>query len=198
MVNTYGNMTYVILFCIIFAETGFVVTPFLPGDSLLFAAGAVCATTSLNVWTLIILLILAASLGNISNYFIGRTIGPVIFEKETKWIRKDYLNRAHEFYERYGAMAVILSRFFPIIRTFAPFIAGVAMMGRRKFILYTSIGALLWVTPLTLLGFWFGNVPFVKKHFSAVIFGIIIISLIPALLPVLMSKWRSVTGKNNG
>lgn len=190
MVNHYGSWTYVIIFCIIFAETGFVVTPFLPGDSLLFAAGAVAASTVLNVWVLILVIIVGATLGNISNYFIGRSIGPVIFEKKTRFIRKEYLNQAHDFYEKHGAIAVILSRFFPIIRTFAPFVAGVARMSRKKFMIYTGLGAILWVIPLTLLGFWFGDLPWVKQNFKLVILGIIVISLIPALIPMIQARLK--------
>lgn len=179
MVNQYGPWVYFILFFIVFAETGFVVTPFLPGDSLLFAAGALAAASQLDLWTIIILFTVAAISGNTINYMVGRYVGPKIFERQNRWIKKEYLDKTHAFYEKYGARAVILSRFVPIFRTFVPFVAGVARMEWGRYMFYTVLSSLLWVFPITLLGYWFGEMPIIKNNFSLAVVGIIIISLIP-------------------
>lgn len=183
MVNSYGTLTYAILFGIIFSETGLVIMPFLPGDSLLFAAGAVASKGGLNIWGLMGLLMIAAFTGNAVNYFIGRSIGPVIFERDKiRFIRKEYLVKTQAFYEKYGAQAVILSRFLPIFRTFVPFVAGIGNMNKQKFMLYNALGAFLWVLPFCLAGYYFAEVPFVKKNFSLVIVAILVVTALPALI----------------
>ena len=185
LVSQYGAWTYGILFGIIFAETGFVVTPFLPGDSLLFAAGAIAALGPLDPFTLALLLILAAVAGNFVNYQVGRWVGPRAFSGEVKWLRKDYLDRTHAFFEKHGVVAVILTRFAPILRTFAPFVAGIGRMSYGRFMLYNTIGATLWVSLFVGAGYFFGNIPQVKHNFSLVILGIVAVSFIPVALEVL-------------
>lgn len=183
----YGNLTYAILFFIIFAETGFVVTPFLPGDSLLFAVGALSAkdNAGLDLTTLIVLLSLAAIIGNTINYRIGYFIGPKIFEQEKiRFIKKEYLLKTQAFYDKYGVMAVILSRFIPIIRTFVPFIAGISQMDWKKYMLYNIIGGLAWVIIGTVAGYLFGNIDWVQKHFEAVLIAIVLISVLPAIVSI--------------
>ena len=190
LVAQYGAWTYGILFGIIFAETGFVVTPFLPGDSLLFAAGAIAALGPLDPVFLIVLLIAAAVLGNTVNYSIGRWVGPRAFTGEVKWLRKDYLDRAHAFVEKHGVVTIIITRFAPILRTFAPFVAGVGAMGYRRFTLYNVIGATLWVSLFVGAGYFFGNLPQVKHNFSLVILGIIVISMLPIAWEM-VKGWRA-------
>jgi membrane-associated protein len=183
----YQNWTYLILFVIIFCETGFVVTPFLPGDSLLFAAGAFAAKEShpLNIAIIVLLLIPAAFSGDNSNYFIGRFLGLAVYEKDYKLIKKEYLNKTHAFYEKHGGKALIIARFMPIIRTFAPFVAGVGTMKYLRFISFSIIGNILWVNLFAFGGFFFGNISYVKNHFTLVILGIIIISLLPVITAVI-------------
>ena len=182
MVNQYGSLVYVVLFIIVFAETGLVVTPILPGDSLLFASGALAAgAQKLDVTLLIILFFVAAVLGNTVNYAIGRYFGPRIFQIKSRWIKMEYLERTKAFYDKYGATAVVLSRFVPILRSFVPFVAGVGQMAWGKYMAYTIFSAAIWVVPITLLGYWFGNVPIVKENFSLVVLGVIGISLLPIL-----------------
>lgn len=184
--DQYQSTSYIILMLIIFCETGLVVTPFLPGDSLLFAAGAVCASLGVfNLPTLIIVLMLAAFLGDNSNYFIGRYLGPKVFNMNLRFINKDYLQRTHEFYEKHGGATIILARFMPIIRTFAPFVAGVGTMKYARFITFSIISSLLWINVCTWAGYALGSIPWVKKHFEMVTLIIIFISLIPAALGVL-------------
>ncbi|RPI66347.1 MAG: DedA family protein [Ignavibacteriae bacterium] len=179
----YGIWTYAILFLIVFAETGLVVTPFLPGDSLLFAAGAICALGTIDVTTLIVLLVIAAFIGDGVNYFVGDKLGHKLFTNpNSRWLKKEYLDRTHVFYEKHGGKTIILARFIPIIRTFAPFVAGVGTMSYRKFAIYNIVGAVLWVVSFTLLGYYFGNQPLVKKNFTLVIGAIIVISIIPVLI----------------
>lgn len=195
-VTNYGAWTYALLFCIIFCETGLVVTPFLPGDSLLFTAGAVAAGTSnaLDIHLLFILLVIASVTGNGLNYFIGRLIGPKVFFSERSWFfNKTYLLKAHEFYERFGGKTIIIARFIPIIRTFAPFIAGVAYMGYKRFYFYNILGAILWIGSLLYASYWFGNLPIVKDHFSSYIFGIIGISLLPPIIEVIRHRYFKTT-----
>lgn len=181
-VQDYGAWTYLFLFLIIFCETGLVVTPFLPGDSLLFVAGALSSAGSLNIGVTLTLLSVAAILGDTANYWIGSFMGHKISqEKYRRVFKPEYLERTHNFFEKHGAKTIILARFFPIIRTFAPFLAGAGKMSYRKFFLYNIIGALVWIFILTLAGYFFGNIPFVKKNFTAVVFGIIIVSLLPGL-----------------
>lgn len=185
ILSHYQTTTYFILCLIIFCETGLVATPLLPGDSLLFAAGALTAKTGiLNIWLLIPLLFCAAIVGDNTNYFIGRFIGIKLFDMKffRKILKKEYLHRTHSFYEKYGGRTIILARFVPIIRTFAPFVAGVGTMDYKKYISFCIAGGILWVSLLTLAGFYFGNLEIVKKNFELVIFGIIFVSLIPAVV----------------
>lgn len=192
IIQNYGLGTYVILFLIIFVETGLVVVPFLPGDSLLFAAGAFAAIGSLDIKLLLFLLCLAAVLGDTVNYSIGRSIGHKIYEMENvKLIKKEHLLKARDFYEKYGAVTIIIARFIPIIRTFAPFVAGVGEMRYMKFISYNIIGGISWATLVTLVGFFFGNLPAVKHNFSLVIFAIIFISILPAVIGVMKEKLKN-------
>ena len=194
-INTYQNWTYLILFIIIFCETGFVVTPFLPGDSLLFAAGAFAAKEShpLNIAIIVILLIIAAFSGDNSNYFIGRFLGMKVYEKDYKLIKKEYLNKTHAFYERHGGKALIIARFMPIIRTFAPFVAGVGTMKYPRFFSFSIIGNLLWVNLFAFGGYFFGNISYVRNHFTLVILGIIIISLLPVIVTLVRNLFQRKT-----
>jgi len=183
MIQQYGTWVYAILFAIIFCETGFVVTPFLPGDSILFAAGALAAiaTGGLNISVLIILMFIAAFAGNLLNYSIGRFIGPKVYEKNYKLIKRQYLDETKAFFGKYGSLAIVYTRFTPILRTFAPFIAGVGQMSYPKFMLYNFIGGFLWVLCFLFAGYFFGNIPFVKEHFEIIVLAIILVSLIPAV-----------------
>lgn len=181
VIKQFGLWTYLILFFVIFAETGFVVTPFFPGDSLLFAVGAVAALGQLNITGLFFLLSGAAILGNITNYWIGYRVGPGIFKKEnSRFLNKNYLVKAHRFYEKHGGKTIILARFLPFIRTFAPFVAGIGRMTYWKFLLFSVTGSLLWVSLFLFGGYFFGNIPAVKRNFSLVILAIIVISVLPA------------------
>jgi len=188
IVTTYGVWTHLILFAIVFAETGLVVTPFLPGDSLLFAAGALAALGSLDLWLLVVLLIGAAILGDTVNYWVGAWIGPRAFSGNVRFLRKDYLDRTHAFYEKHGGKTIILARFVPIIRTFAPFVAGVGAMSYPRFIVYNIIGAMMWVGLFVPLGYFFGNMPTVKDNFSLVIFAIIGISVMPIAVEMVRAR----------
>jgi len=180
LIQTYGLWTYLILFAIIFLETGLVVTPFLPGDSLLFAAGTFAAAKALNALWLFIVLSAAAILGDTVNYWIGHFIGPRVFHQEkSRFFKKEHLDRTHRFYEKYGAETIIIARFVPIIRTFAPFVAGVGRMSYWKFISYNVIGGVGWVALFVFGGYFFGNIPFIKRNFGLVIIAIIIVSAIP-------------------
>jgi membrane-associated protein len=179
IISNYGTWTYGILFLVIFLETGFVVTPFLPGDSLLFAAGTFAALGALNPIYLFLLLTAAAIIGDTINYSIGQYIGERAFSGEIKFLKQEYLEKTQNFYDKHGGKAIILARFVPIIRTFAPFIAGVGTMKYRRFIAYNVIGGIVWVAIFISLGYYFGNIPFVKKNFELVIFAIIFISFIP-------------------
>jgi membrane-associated protein len=189
IIAQYGTWTYAVLFLIIFAETGLVVTPFLPGDSLLFAAGAFCAKpeTGLNVHLMAGLLFVAAVIGDTLNYWIGAKIGPAVFKREDSlFLRKKHLERAHAFFEKYGGRAIILARFVPIVRTFVPFVAGVGRMTYSRFIAYNIIGGFIWIYFFIYAGYWFGNQPFVQKNFKLVILAIIILSV----LPIVWELWR--------
>ena len=189
VIQQYGIWTYVILFLIIFLETGFVITPFLPGDSLLFAAGAFAALGSLDISLLFMVLAAAAILGDTANYWIGNKLGPRIFRKKTgRLFREEYLERAHKFYEKYGGKAIFLARFVPIVRTFAPFVAGIGKMSYRRFLTYNIVGGLAWVSLFLFGGFWFGNLPWVKDNFALVIMAIILISFVPIFVEYLRRK----------
>lgn len=182
LIAQYGSATYGVLFLIIFCETGLVVTPFLPGDSLLFATGAFAALGSLNVLTAFVLLVLAAILGDSVNYAVGRRLGPAAVEKaHGRWLKREHLERTQRFFETHGAKTIILARFVPIVRTIAPFVAGVGQMHYRRFVAYNVAGGILWVGIFLFAGFLFGNVPVVKKNFTLVVFAIIGISLLPGV-----------------
>ncbi|AMM51320.1 hypothetical protein TH61_09250 [Rufibacter sp. DG15C] len=195
IISDYGTWTYAILFLIIFVETGVVVMPFLPGDSLLFAAGAFAATGVLNVWYLLVLLFVAAFLGDTLNYLIGDYFGPRVFRKDYRFLKKEYLLKTQAYYEKHGGKTIIFARFIPIIRTFAPFVAGVGTMKYGKFLSYNIIGGLLWVVGFVMAGFLFGNIPAVKKNFTMVIFGIILISIIPPIYEILKQKFGKQPAK---
>ena len=186
IISQYGTLTYAILFAIIFVETGLVVMPFLPGDSLLFAAGALAALEGsvLNIGLMIGLLIIAAVLGDTVNYWIGHTLGEKAYE--SRWVKKEYLDKTHEFFEKHGGKTIFLARFVPIIRTFAPFVAGVGQMSYKYFFSYNVIGGLTWVPLFSLAGYFFGGLEFVEHNFSLVIFAIIGISLVP----VFIEAWK--------
>ena len=186
-----GGWLYALLFAVIFAETGLVVTPFLPGDSLLFAVGALAGTdgSPINVWLVGILMTIAAILGDAVNYSIGKYVGPKVFSRESSvLLNKEHLLRAHRFYEKHGGKTIILARFIPIIRTFAPFVAGIGEMSYPRFALYNVTGGIAWVWSFLLLGYWFGNQPFVKKNFTYVIGAIIIISVIPVVIEFIKAR----------
>ena len=183
IIRNYGIWTYAIFFLIIFSETGFVVTPFLPGDSLLFAVGTFAALDSLDVRWSIAVLSIAAIAGDTVNYWIGNFTGPKVFSKEkSRFLNKEYLHRTHRFYEKYGGETIILARFIPIIRTFAPFVAGIGSMAYRRFIIFNVIGGIAWVVIFLLGGYFFGNIPFIKSHFSLAIFAIIFVSVLPGMI----------------
>jgi membrane-associated protein len=189
LIRDYGIWTYGILFFIIFLETGFVITPFLPGDSLLFAGGTFVALGSLDARWLIISLSIAAIAGDTVNYWIGYMVGPKVFKKEkSRFLNKEYLYRTHRFYEKYGGKTIILARFIPIIRTFAPFVAGIGSMTYRHFILYNISGGIAWVVIFVLGGYLFGNIPVVKQNFSMAIFVIIILSILPGIIEFLRHR----------
>lgn len=191
LVTDYQTFAYVILALIIFCETGLVVTPFLPGDSLLFAAGAVAAGGSaLNVWLLIPILIAAAILGDNTNYFFGKYLGQRVFQRDYWFLKREYLTRTEQFYEKYGGRTLVMARFVPIVRTFAPFVAGVGNMTYRKFIGYCFGGGILWVVSMTLAGYFFGQIPIVKNNFEIVVVGIIGFSILPMVIEVIKAKMR--------
>lgn len=187
-VADYGTLTYLILFFIIFMETGFVVTPFLPGDSLLFAVGALSALNVFKLPVALFLLFLAAVLGDTVNYWIGKWIGLKVFEKDYRFIKKKYLVKTQDFFEKHGGKTIILARFVPIVRTFAPFVAGIGTMHYQTFLMFNIVGAALWVTLFTLTGFFFGNIPAIKQNFELAVFAIIGISLIPIAIEFIRSK----------
>ena len=187
-VQTYGTWVYGLLFGIVFAETGFVVTPFLPGDSLLFAAGALCATGDLSMAAMMMLLMLAAFAGNAVNFTVGRFVGPRVFQSGHRLLNKAYLDRGHAFFEQYGGKAIVLGRFVPIVRTFVPFVAGAAQMTPASFVLYNAVGAIAWVTLCLGAGWLFGNIPIVKNNFSLVTIGIVFVSLLPMLIEFVRAR----------
>ncbi len=189
IINNYGLWSYLILFLVIFCETGLVVTPFLPGDSLIFVLGALAASGDIHLVTIAIILMSAAILGNMVNYQIGRFLGPKVFQQEKiRFLKKEYLVRTHDFYEKHGGKAIILARFIPIIRTFAPFVAGIGQMSYPPFIFYNIVGSVSWVLLFLGGGYFFGNIPVVEKNFTLVVLGIIFISLLPAVISFLNQR----------
>ena len=189
MVEQYGAWIYAILFVVIFSETGFVVTPFLPGDSLLFVAGAVAASGAMNVHLLVVLLIAAAVLGNSVNYAIGRWLGRHFFtDRGSRWLNPQHLEKAHAFYETHGGKAIVISRFLPIVRTYVPFVAGMGSMPPARYTAFNAAGGVLWITSLTYAGFFFGNIPWVKGNLTLIIVGIIVVSLVPVVWAWLQSR----------
>lgn len=185
--SQYGTFIYCLLFLVVFMETGFVVTPFLPGDSLLFASGALGAVGYLNIWGLYAIFLTAATVGDTVNYWIGHKVGPRISKTESKFIKKEYFTTAQEFYAKHGNIAIVLARFIPIVRTFAPFVAGVARMSYSHFILYNIIGGVLWVSLFLWGGYIFGNIPFVQENFHYLVLVIIAFSLIPIVYEIFKS-----------
>ncbi|HWR82694.1 MAG TPA: DedA family protein [Candidatus Deferrimicrobium sp.] len=196
MIDAYGGWTYAILFVIIFCETGFVVTPFLPGDSLLFAAGAFAATGVLDPWVVLLLLSAAAILGDTVNYWIGERIGDRAYAPgRHRFLKPEYLAKTHGFYEKYGAKTIVIARFVPIVRTFAPFLAGVGTMTYRRFLTYNVVGGVLWTMVFVWGGYFFGNLPFVKKNFTFVILAIILLSVMPAVIEFFRERRARGKGK---
>ena len=192
LVQNYGLWIYAILFVIIFCETGLVITPFLPGDSLLFIAGALAATGGMDVHILVALLIVAAVLGDAVNYQVGAWAGPRIFKDDNaRYLKKSHLDKAHAFYEKWGGAAIILARFTPFLRTYVPFVAGMSRMSYRQFALYNITGGMVWVASLTYLGYFFGNIAWVKANQGFMVIGIVIVSLIPVLIGVIKSRGNS-------
>ena len=197
-ITNYGTWIYAILFLIIFVETGLVVMPFLPGDSLLFAAGALAASTgAMNPWLLILLLFIAAVAGDTLNYQIGKYIGPRVFEIDSKFINKQHLIKTHEFFERHGGKTIIFARFIPFARTFAPFVAGAGSMNYKFFLTYNVIGGFLWISSFITLGYLFGNMPIIKDNFTYLIFGIIILSVLPAIVGFIRHKFSAAKPSND-
>ncbi len=195
IISQYGVWTYAILFFVIFMETGFVVTPFLPGDSLLFAAGTFAASGWLNIWILIGLLLIAAIGGDTVNYWIGHYLGDRAYN--IKWVKKEYLDRTHAFFQKHGGKTIFLARFVPIVRTFAPFVAGMGKMSYGYFFSYNVFGGIIWVLGFTLLGFFFGNIDIVKKNFEIVIIAIVFISVLPAVWEALKARREMKAEKAN-
>jgi membrane-associated protein len=188
IISNYGALTYGFLFLVIFLETGFVITPILPGDSLLFVSGAFAALGSLNVWLLILLLSVAAILGDTANYWIGHFFGEKVLNSPRLHVNKKYMADTHAFFDKYGGKTIILARFVPIIRTFAPFVAGIGRMHYAKFLFFNATGGILWVCIGTMAGFFFGNIPFVKNNFSLFVIGIVVVSLLPVVFQLLKRK----------
>jgi membrane-associated protein len=194
LIAQYGTLIYAVLFFIIFAETGLVVLFFFPGDTLLFIAGAFCATGELHLGLLIFLLVTAAILGNTTNYWIGEAIGQRMFTHDYRWINKDALHKTHNFFEKHGGKTIILARFVPVVRTFAPFVAGVSDMTLVRFQLYNVTGALLWVISLTVAGYFFGNIPVVRDHLTAIVLFGVGVAVVPVLLGAAWKFGRKMLG----
>ena len=191
LIGQYGNWVYGLLFLIIFCETGLVITPFLPGDSLLFVVGALAATGALDVQTAILLLIVAAFLGDNTNYWIGRFLGQRIFSAHSRWLNQRYLDKAQAFYEKHGGKTIFLARFLPILRTFAPFVAGIGRMDYRRFLMFSISGAIAWISGLTLLGYFFGNIPIIKNNLTVAMLVIVVVSFMPGVI----HYWRERSSK---
>lgn len=190
----YGTMVYVVLFAIVFCETGLVVLPFLPGDSLLFIAGAFCATGAMNEWLLMSLLVIAAVTGNTVNYWIGRAIGQKVFTHDYRWLDKDALRKTHAFYENHGGKTIILARFVPVVRTFAPFVAGVSAMTFAKFQFFNIVGALVWVVGLVVAGYFFGNIPLIRDHLNTIVIVGVGAAVIPVALGGMWKVYQKLAG----
>ncbi len=188
VITEYGTLTYLILFAIIFCETGLVVTPFLPGDSLLFAAGAFAALGSLDLTVLLSVLYVAPILGDSTNYWIGRFVGPKVYGMNSRWVKREYIDKTHAFYDKHGGKTIVIARFMPIFRTFAPFVAGIGKMNYARFLTFSIGGTLLWISTCVMAGYFFGNIPFVKQNFSLVIFAIIGISVLPMAIHI-VQEW---------
>ena len=188
LIAYYGPHIYTIFFLVIFCETGLVLTPFLPGDSLLFTAGAFAALGQLNIWLMFGLLSVAAILGDTVNYWIGHYVGPKVFTTRSRWLKKEHLDRTHAFYEKHGGKTIFLARFIPIIRTFAPFVAGIGRMSYGYFLSYNVFGGIIWTGLFLWAGYFFGNLPFIKRNFSFVVLAIILISLIPVVYEIIKSR----------
>jgi membrane-associated protein len=198
IIKEYGMWTHALLFAVIFCETGFVVTPFLPGDSLLFAGGTFAALGSLNLTWLAVTLSFAAVAGDNVNYWTGRTVGPKVFSSgSSRWLNKRYLERTHRFYEKHGGKAIVIARFMPIIRTFTPFVAGIGSMTYPRFLAYDVGGGIAWILTFTLGGYFFGNIPVVRRNFTMVIIAIILISVCPAVIGVLRQRWGGKKGSSS-
>jgi len=191
IIGTYGTATYIILFAIIFIETGLIVMPFLPGDSLLFVAGYFAAKGDLNIFLLIILLFIAAFVGDTLNYSVGKYLGSRVLKWNLPFVKQEYFDKTNQFYDKYGSKTIIFARFIPIVRTFAPFVAGIGTMKYRTFITYNIVGGFVWVVLLLAAGYYFGEIPVVKKNFELVIFGIIFLSILPPIVEVVREKLKS-------
>ncbi|NEX60838.1 VTT domain-containing protein [Noviherbaspirillum galbum] len=198
VISQYGTMVYIVLFAIVFCETGLVVLPFLPGDTLLFIGGAFCATGAMNEWLLVALLIFAAVSGNTVNYLIGRALGHRVFTHDYRWLDKAALQKTHAFYENHGGKTIILARFVPIVRTFAPFVAGVSDMTWAKFQLFNVVGAVLWVAGLVAAGYFFGNIPMIRDHLNTIVLLGVGAAVIPLALGGLWKVGRKVLGVGSG
>jgi len=191
LVGTYGTFTYAILFLIVFAETGLVVTPFLPGDSLLFAAGAIAALGSLNIWVVVMLLMIAAIVGDTVNYWVGHYFGQkIVNNPRIPFINQEHIDKTEQFYKKYGGKTIVLARFVPIIRTFAPFVAGIGTMDYQKFLQYNVVGGVIWVGIFTFAGYFFGNMAFIKENFHYAIVVIIVLSIVPMVYEYIQHKRR--------
>lgn len=198
LVEQYGLWIYAILFIIVFCETGLVVTPFLPGDSLLFASGVVAGAGLMGYGQVMLVLLAAGILGDAVNYCIGRHVGPAIFARESRFIKKEYLLKAHQFYERHGGKAIVLARFIPIVRTFAPFVAGIALMHPTTFFFFNISGCALWVGALVSAGFFLGNLAWVRENFSVIVYAIIVLSVLPVTIEVIRARWGSTKSRSGG
>jgi len=190
LIGAYGYWVYGILFLIIYGETGLVVMPFLPGDSLLFVVGALAATGALDVQWVIVLLMTAAFLGDNTNYWIGRFLGPKVFTAQSRWLNRRYLDKTEAFYAKHGGKTVLLARFLPIIRTFAPFVAGIGRMRYARFVLFSILGAVAWINSLVFAGYFFGNIPLIKNNLTVVILGIVVLSFMPAMIHFMRERVR--------
>lgn len=195
LIEQYGTLVYAVLFLIVFCETGLVVLPFLPGDSLLFIAGTFCATGAMNIWVLMALLVVAAVSGNTLNYWIGSLVGHRVYTHDYRWLNPEALKKTHAFYEKHGGKTIVIARFTPIVRTFAPFIAGVSAMTFSKFQLFNILGAFLWVVSLVVLGYLFGNIPVVQENLNLLVIVGLIAAVIPIVIGALWQLWRKLRGK---